>query len=278
MKIVHSVQAMVALREEIPRPLGLVPTMGYLHQGHLGLVRRAKLDNDTVIVSIFVNPTQFGPNEDYGSYPRDLASDMALLEEEGVDLVFAPSAEDMYPFGFDTSVDVGRVARPLEGMARPGHFLGVTTVVTKLFTMFRPDRAYFGQKDGQQVMVIKALNVDLNLGVEVLVLPTVRETNGLAMSSRNVHLTSEERQAAGVLYQALCKAMDLWSHGERYAPTLRYAVGKLIEEEPLASLEYVSVADAQTLQELTVVENSCMVSVAVRFGVARLIDNVILGD
>ena len=196
MRLIHTVAEMSAAQREVPRPLGLVPTMGALHEGHLSLVRRAREENSTAAASIFVNPTQFGPQEDYGSYPRDLDRDLAMLEECGIDLVFLPQPEDMYPPGFDTWVDVDRTASRLEGEARPGHFRGVATVVTKLFTIVRPDRAYFGQKDAQQAQVIRRLNTDLNLGVDPVIMPTVRESDGLAMSSRNAYLNPQEREAA----------------------------------------------------------------------------------
>ena len=264
--------------EACPRPLGLVPTMGALHEGHLALVRRARLENATVVVSIFVNPTQFGPQEDLSTYPRDMERDLALLESEGVDLVYAPTPEEVYPPGFDTWIEPGALANRLEGEARPGHFRGVATVVAKLFNVIGPDRAYFGQKDGQQLAVIRQLVRDLNMAVEIVAVPTVRDADGLALSSRNAYLTPEERQAAPVVYRALSEAQQLWEGGERNAGKLREAVRQILESEPLLQgIDYVSVADGETLAELERLEGPAMVSTAVRLGRTRLIDNVMLG-
>lgn len=261
-----------------PRPLGLVPTMGALHEGHLTLVRRAREENATVAASIFVNPTQFGANEDLATYPRDMERDLALLEAEGVDLVYAPAPEEVYPPGFDTWVEPGALAERLEGAARPGHFRGVATVVTKLFNVVNPDRGYFGQKDGQQLAVIRQLVRDLNLGVEIVAVPTVRDADGLALSSRNAYLTREQREAAPVIYRALSEARDLWSRGETNAETLRLAARKILGDEPLIEeIDYVSVADATTLVELAEVDTPALVSTAVRLGRTRLIDNVVVG-
>ena len=262
-----------------PRPLGLVPTMGALHEGHLALVRQARWENATVSVSIFVNPTQFGPQEDLATYPRDMERDLRLLEAEGVDLVYTPAPEEVYPPGFDTWVEPGALANRLEGVVRPGHFRGVATVVTKLFNVVRPDRAYFGQKDGQQLAVIRQLVRDLNLGIEIVAVPTVRDTDGLALSSRNAYLTPEERQAAPVIYRALSRAEDSWRQGANDAELLRSTVRAVLEAEPLIEgIDYVSVADAATLDELERVEGPTMVSVAVRLGKTRLIDNIVLGE
>lgn len=261
-----------------PRPLGLVPTMGALHEGHLALVRRARAENATVAASIFVNPTQFGPQEDLATYPRDMERDLALLEAEGVDLVYAPSAEEVYPPGFDTWVEPGALAERLEGAARPGHFRGVATVVTKLLNVVAPDQAYFGQKDGQQLAVIRQLVRDLNLGVEIVAVPTVRDADGLALSSRNAYLTPEQRAAAPVIYRALSEARNLWLGGEGNAATLRSAVRCILEAEPLIeAIDYVSVADSTSLLELVRVDGPAMVSTAVRMGRTRLIDNVVVG-
>ena len=260
-----------------PRPLGLVPTMGALHEGHLTLVRRARAENATVAVSIFVNPTQFGENEDLSTYPRDMERDLALLEAEGVDLVYAPSPEEVYPPGFDTWIEPGAMAERLEGAARPGHFRGVATVVAKLFNVVGPDRAYFGQKDGQQLAVIRQMTLDLDMGIEIVAVPTVRDADGLALSSRNAYLTQEQRQAAPVIYRALSAARQLWEAGEADAERLRGAVREILQVEPLlAGIDYVSVADASTLEELAQVDGPAMVSTAVRMGETRLIDNVVL--
>ena len=258
--------------------VGLVPTMGYLHDGHLSLVRRARAENDVLAVSIFVNASQFGAEEDYSTYPRDMDRDLALLGAERVDLVFTPPERDIYPPGFDTWVEVGELARRLEGERRPGHFRGVATVVAKLFNIVRPDRAYFGQKDGQQVAVIKRVVADLNMGIDIVVGPTVREPDGLALSSRNVYLTAAQRKAAPVVHRALGRARTLWENGERRGDRLREEVRRILDQEPLVErVDYVSVSDADTLEELEAVQQRAMVSVAVRMGKIRLIDNVLLG-
>ncbi|PZC49013.1 MAG: pantoate--beta-alanine ligase [Chloroflexi bacterium] len=277
MKVIKSVAEMAEAREQAPRPMALVPTMGALHEGHLSLVRRARSEGATVVASVFVNPTQFGPNEDLAAYPRDLERDLALLEQEGVDLVFQPSQEDIYPSGFATTVDVGALGRRLEGEFRPGHFRGVATVVCKLFTIIRPDEAYFGQKDAQQTLVIRRLNADLNLGVNVVVCPSVREADGLAMSSRNAYLGPEERRASTALFRALSAAQARFNGGERDADKLRGAMVQVLRMEPLAQREYVSVSDAETLEELARVDGPALALLAVRIGNTRLIDNVALG-
>jgi pantoate--beta-alanine ligase len=257
--------------------LGLVPTMGALHAGHLSLVARARGENDRALVSIFVNPAQFGPNEDLAAYPRTPENDFHLLESLGVDAVWTPSPGDVYPPGFQTFVTVGNVSAPLEGERRPGHFRGVATVVAKLFNVFEPDRAYFGQKDAQQVAVILRMVSDLAFPVGVVVCPTVREPDGLALSSRNVYLSPDERRAAPVLHRALLAARAAFASGERDADRLRAVVSGTLAAEPLAHPDYVSVADAVTLQELERVVGPALVSLAVRFGGTRLIDNVVLG-
>ncbi len=278
MQVVRTIAEVRAIRRALPGPWGFVPTMGYLHEGHLSLVRRARAENDRVAVSIFVNPAQFGPHEDYDRYPRDLERDLRLLEPLGVDLVFAPSVEEMYPPGFQTWVIVEEVSRPLEGAARPGHFRGVATVVTKLFHIVQPDRAYFGQKDAQQVAVIRRMVQDLNIPVEIVVCPTVREPDGLAMSSRNTYLNPEERRAATVLFRALQAAKARYEAGERDAERLREAMREVIGAEPLARLDYVSVADPETMQELNRVEGRALLSLAVYIGRTRLIDNILLPE
>ena len=279
MRVISDIQEITLVRQEVPRPLGLVPTMGALHEGHLTLVRRAREHNDSVAVTIFVNPSQFGPAEDLEQYPRDLERDLGLLRLEGVDLVFAPRAEDIYPPGFNTWVTVDNLADRLEGAFRPGHFRGVATVVTKLLNLLRPDRAYFGQKDGQQTVVIRQLVRDLDLGLEVVVVPTVRDADGLALSSRNVYLTPQQREAAPVVYRALSRAHEMWRQGGRNGEQLRQAVRSVLEAEPLVErIDYVSVADANTLEELDVAGGPVMVSVAVHLGRTRLIDNIVLGD
>lgn len=277
LRVVHRIAEMRALREELPEPVGFVPTMGALHEGHLALVRRARSENESVIVSIFVNPTQFGPQEDFATYPRDFQRDLNLLRVEGVDVVFAPEAEEMYPPGFSTWVEVEGLTERLEGAFRPGHFRGVATVVAKLFNITSPTRAYFGQKDAQQALVLKRMVADLNFGLELIVVPTVREPDGLAMSSRNVYLTPEERRSATILWRALSEAKKLWEEGERDAERLRRQMRELIQSEPRAQLEYVSVADAESLEELSEIDRPALVSLAVRLGRARLIDNITLG-
>ena len=273
MKTFETVAAFRAACDAAERPLGLVPTMGALHAGHRSLLDRARSDNSTLAASIFVNPTQFGHSEDFSTYPRDRESDLAMMEETGVDLLFTPSVEEMYPEGFETSVDVGRIAERLEGEHRSGHFLGVATVVCKLLSITRPDRAYFGQKDAQQSLVIKRLNTDLNLGAEIVVCPTVREPDGLALSSRNKYLSPKERKAAGVLYRSLKLAEDLVTCD---ANEIRRRMHDLIDTERLATADYVSVADAETLEELDVVDRPALVSVAVHIAATRLIDNILI--
>jgi pantoate--beta-alanine ligase len=253
---------------------GFVPTMGYLHDGHLSLVRLARAAGDRVAVSIYVNPAQFAPTEDLASYPRDLERDLALLRAEGVDLVFTPDDETMYPAGFQTTVTVGEVTRVLEGASRPTHFQGVTTVVAKLLNIVAPDRAYFGQKDAQQVVVVKRMVADLNFDVEIVVGPIVREADGLAMSSRNTRLAPDQRAAAPVLHRALTAGRAALEAGERDGAALRRQMEAVIAAEPLATLDYVSVADPETLAELDAVEDKALLSLAVRFGPVRLIDNM----
>ena len=277
MRVISTNREVFKACREAVKPIGLVPTMGALHAGHLSLVDRARSDNKTVAVSIFVNPTQFGDQDDLKKYPRDLDADLEMLRRRGVDLVYAPAVDDVYPEGFDTWVDVGPLAEKLEGAHRPGHFRGVATVVSKLFNVTRPDRAYFGQKDGQQTVVIQKMARDLDLGVEVVVMPTIREPDGLAMSSRNVQLSQEQRQAAPVVYRALCLAHRLWMDGERKGNTLRRAALAMLESEPrVDAIDYVSVAGMETLEEMCQVEGRIMVSVAVQMGAVRLIDNIVL--
>jgi len=252
--------------------------MGWLHDGHRSLMQRARADDATTIVTIFVNPRQFNEAADYQRYPRNETRDLAVVEEEGIDLVFAPPVEEIYLPGFDTTVSVGAVARPLEGAARPGHFDGVATVVAILFDLVGAERAYFGQKDAQQVMVIRQMARDLAIPTEVIACPTVREPDGLALSSRNVHLQPEERAAAPILRRALLAATARWEAGERSGDRLREAMRETLAEEPLARLDYVSVADGTTLAELDRVEGPALLSLAVRFGDTRLIDNEVLSD
>jgi len=274
MKIINTIAEMRFFRSQITDMVGFVPTMGYLHEGHLSLVKQARIENSVVIVSIFVNPTQFGPGEDYAVYPRDPDRDFDLLQKEKTDVVFMPSVEDMYPLGFNSWVKVDGITERLEGACRPGHFQGVTTVVAKLFNIVEPTRAYFGQKDAQQAVVIKKMVADLNMNLEVVVLPTIREENGLAMSSRNIYLDPEKRKAAIILFKALTLAHQLYNEGERGAEHLRQEMVSLINKEPLAKIDYVSIADLETLEELSTINHSALASIAVRIGSIRLIDNV----
>ena len=263
-------------RQKMPGSVGFVPTMGYLHEGHLCLVRRARAENDTVVASIFVNPTQFGPAEDFAQYPRDPERDLALLTQESVDAVFMPPAEEVYPEAFNTWVEVKGVTERLEGASRPGHFRGVATVVAKLFNIVQPTRAYFGQKDAQQAAVIKKMVADLNMDLDVVVVPTQREPDGLPMSSRNIYLSPEEHRAALVLSRSLNLAQQLWTQGESNAERIRDQMVALIQKEPLVKLEYVSIAHAETLEEVTEIGPPALVSLAARVGKTRLIDNVTL--
>ena len=275
----NKVETVAGLRQELgraARPLGLVPTMGALHAGHMALVHRARQDNETVCATIFVNPAQFGPQEDFSAYPRDMAADLRKLERAGVDVVFAPSPEEMYPDGFDTYVDVGRVAARLEGEHRTGHFRGVATVVCKLLAAARPDRAYLGQKDAQQCVVVKRLNADLDLGAEIVVVPTVREPDGLALSSRNEYLSPPERRAATVLYRALERARSMRGDGVDEAASIRREMRSMIDAEPLARVDYASIADPDTLEELDAATPGALASLAVYIGETRLIDNITL--
>jgi len=251
--------------------------MGALHEGHLALVRAARAENAGVIASIFVNPTQFGPNEDLSAYPRTLDADLTLLEREGVDIVFAPPPSEIYPAGFQTSVEVADVSQGLEGARRPGHFRGVATIVAKLFNLTQPSTAYFGQKDAQQAVVIRRMAADLNFPLEIAILPTMREADGLAMSSRNRYLTPEQRDAAPVVYSALKAAGALYESGERDANKLRAAMIDRLRGEPLAESDYVSIADPLTLIEATGTKDSpVLASLTVKFGTTRLLDNALL--
>lgn len=265
-------------RQESDKSWGFVPTMGYLHEGHLSLVRRAREENGRVAASIYVNPTQFAPTEDLSSYPRDLERDLALLEAENVDLVFTPSDEIMYPTDFQTTILLSDVTKPLEGASRPTHFAGVATVVAKLFNIIQPDRAYFGQKDAQQAVVLRQMVRDLNFDLELIVCPIVREPDGLAMSSRNKYLSPDERKAALILSQSLQQAQSAFEQGERDANTLRRIMTDLITAEPLARLDYVSAANPNTLVELKQIEEKALLSMAVFIGKTRLIDNLLVSE
>jgi pantoate--beta-alanine ligase len=278
MKVLSTITEFKKARQKIKGTVGFVPTMGYLHEGHLTLVRQAKAETNIVVVSIFVNPTQFGRGEDLARYPRDPERDLAMLEKEEVALVFMPSVEEMYPAGFNSWVEVEKVTERLEGAVRPGHFKGVATVVAKLFNIVQPTRAYFGQKDAQQALVIKRIVADLNMNLEVVIAPTVREPDGLAMSSRNTFLNPEERQAALVIWKSLNLVQQLWSQGERNAERVQQQMIAFIQKEPLAQIDYVSIANPETLEELMEIDRPALVSLAVHIGKTRLIDNMILGD
>ena len=266
-----------AARAALPQPVGLVPTMGYLHEGHLSLVRAARAECASVVATIFANPTQFGPQEDLAAYPRNLAGDLALLQAEKVDLVWTPTPDIIYPPDFQTWVTVMEVTQPLEGAKRPGHFRGVATVVSKLFNAVQPQKAYFGQKDAQQVIVIRQMVRDLNFPIEIVVCPTSREPDGLALSSRNVYLDPAQRQAATVLFRALSAAQRAFAGSVTHADDLRHIMTGIIAAEPLARLEYVSCADPDTLAELDGSVTRALLSLAVFIGKTRLIDNVLLG-
>jgi len=276
MKTISSFSEFRAARLALPGPVGFVPTMGFLHQGHLSLVRAARSDCASIVASIFVNPTQFGPNEDLSAYPRDLPRDLEFLEKEGVDLVWTPLTDEMYPDGHQTWVTVTEVTQPLEGAMRPGHFRGVTTVVAKLFNAVQPDKAYFGQKDAQQAAVIRQMVRDLNYPIDIVVCPIVREADGLAMSSRNVYLNPDERSSAPVLSRSIGLAHQMFDQGERDAASIRARMMDLFDQERLARVQYISFADPVTLKELETIGDTALVSMAVYFGKTRLIDNTIL--
>ncbi len=279
MKIVHTI---AEIREFVRQArlagctVGLVPTMGYLHEGHLELMRRARERCGVVVASVFVNPAQFGPNEDLARYPRDLERDARLAEEVGVDVVFNPPVEEMYPPGYCTYVDVERITENMCGASRPGHFRGVATVVTKLFNIVRPDAAFFGQKDAQQALVIRRMAADLNMDLEIVTVPTVREPDGLAMSSRNVYLDPEQRRAALVLAGSLDRAVEAVRAGERDVLQIRRLVEELIRAEPLARIDYVEIYSYPGLEPVERLQGQALLALAVKFGQTRLIDNVIL--
>lgn len=276
MKVINTIAKMRQARKGLDGPIGFVPTMGYLHQGHLSLVRKARSENETVVASIFVNPKQFGPREDLSRYPRDTEQDLEKLVKEKTDIVFMPAGDEMYPPNFNSWVEVAGLTDKLEGLSRPALFRGVTTIVAKLFNIVRPDRAYFGQKDAQQLMVISKMVKDLDMDLEIVSCPTVREPDGLAMSSRNSYLNPDERLAAAVLYRALVLAEQLWSRGEKDAGKIRDEMRRLIEKQPLTEIDYISLADINTLDEMDEIKAPVLVSLAVEIGRTRLIDNTVL--
>ncbi len=277
MNTIERVNQFKTARNQLTGTVGFVPTMGALHEGHMALVRNARAENINVIVSIFINPTQFGPGEDFASYPRNAKRDIEMLQKEGVRIAFMPTPEEIYPEGFNSWVEVKGITDKLEGKARPGHFKGVTTVVAKLLNIVEPDKVYFGEKDAQQLAVIRKMMNDLNINIQLVALPTVREPDGLAMSSRNTRLSPEERKAAVVLWKALGLARSQWEDGQRDAPQMRKTMSALIEKEPLAKIDYISIADPQTLDEVDIVGKTALVSMAVYVGKTRLIDNMVLG-
>lgn len=279
MEIIHDPSAVQHLCEAIRkggRTIGLVPTMGFLHEGHLSLMRRARAENDVLAVSIFVNPTQFGQGEDLDSYPRDLEGDLVRLEGVGADVVFAPRAESIYPKRYRTFVEVVEITEWLCGASRPGHFRGVATVVAKLFNLMKPHRAYFGQKDYQQTVVVRHLVADLNFDLTIVVLPTVREPDGLAMSSRNARLTPDQRRVAPVLYRSLRRSEEQIRGGERNATIILEGMREMIEADPLAQIDYLALCDPDTLKAVDRIEGPILAAVAVRFGHTRLIDNILI--
>jgi pantoate--beta-alanine ligase len=282
MEIINRRQRMASvarkLRREEDKTIGLVPTMGALHEGHLSLVREARRMCDVVVVSVFVNPAQFGPTEDFTRYPRDLTGDTTKLSDYNVDYIFAPAAEEVYPKNFSTYVTVEGLSETMEGAARPGHFRGVATVLTVLFNTVRPDFAFFGQKDAQQTLVVRRLVRDLAFDIEVVVLPTIREQTGLALSSRNAYLTDEQHRAAGVLYRALAQAKEVYMEGERNPKRMAEVVRAQVEAEPLARLEYVGVVDADTMERFDRIpeDRPVLIALAAQVGRTRLIDNVVI--
>jgi pantoate--beta-alanine ligase len=276
MIVTESIADLKKARRSLRGAVGLVPTMGFLHDGHIELVRRSKKDGPNAVATIFVNPTQFGPKEDFASYPRDIPRDLRMLESVGTDIVFIPPPSEMYPPHFSTWVDVEKVTDRLEGAVRPGHFRGVATVCNKLFNLVEPTRAYFGQKDAQQCVVIKRMVADLNMNLEIVIVPTVRESDGLAMSSRNIYLSTDERKAAVVLSKSLALVREMYSKGERDAEKMRQSMISFIRKEPLANIDYVSIADAETLEELDSIKPPALVSLVVKIGKPRLLDNTTL--
>jgi pantoate--beta-alanine ligase len=273
---IDELQSELGAYRKMGKTIGFVPTMGYLHEGHISLVKASKKDNDITVMSIFVNPTQFGPNEDFESYPRDLSGDSKKAEEGGADLIFAPSVQEMYPSGYNTFIDVYGITDKMCGKLRPGHFRGVCTVVAKLFNIVRPDRAYFGQKDAQQVAVIRRMNKDLNMGIEIISCPIIREEDGLAKSSRNVYLNADERKAALILSRTLARATDIIKGGETDISRIKTIMEEDISKEKLAKIDYVEISQADTLEEVSSAAGTLLVALAVKIGNTRLIDNVIV--
>lgn len=276
LKTVSEVREFVKDKKTNGKTIGLVPTMGYLHEGHASLIEKSASQNDITIVSIFVNPTQFGPTEDLDKYPRDLEHDTKVAEKAGADAIFHPTPSEMYPNGYSTYINVENLTAGLCGKSRPTHFRGVTTVVGKLFNITQADRAYFGQKDAQQLAVIKRMVYDLNFNIEIVPCPIVREESGLAKSSRNVYLSDEEKREALVLSRSLKEAERLFNDGERNADILKKRITDIIESSPIANIDYVEIVDFETIQPISEIKGEALVALAVKFGSTRLIDNTIL--
>jgi len=276
MKLIKSIDEMRAIRKMLPAPVGFVPTMGYLHAGHIALVQEARRKCSSVVTSIFVNPTQFGPKEDLSKYPRDLDRDFSLLEKEGVEVVWTPDNTVMYPDGYDTWVTVEAASNTLEGEIRPGHFRGVATIVSKLFNVVQPDQAYFGQKDAQQAWLIKKMVKDLNFDIAINIEPTVREADGLAMSSRNVYLNPEERSAAPLIHEGLAKAHNAFKNGLIEAEKLAEIAASHINSNPLFSIQYIKVVHPESFMPVKTASDGCLILAAAKLGSTRLIDNIIL--
>ena len=278
MRVIHTIEELRSARASLAEPVGLVPTMGYLHQGHLSLVKAAHRDCASVVVSIFVNPSQFGPQEDLARYPRDLDHDLALLQQENVDIVWVPDSKEMYPENYQCWITVENLTKPLEGEIRPTHFRGVITIVAKLFNAVQPQKAFFGQKDAQQAQVISRMVADLNYQIEIKTCPIIREVDGLAMSSRNSYLSHQERQAAPVLYHSLQIAKNAFKQGERHTDIIKQLMMNLFLQEPLAKVQYIACVDPQNFEELATIKDKALILLAVYLGNTRLIDNMFLGQ
>lgn len=273
-KRIKDIRKFIKEKQNEKKTIGLVPTMGYLHEGHLSLIKKSSEDNDITVVSIFVNPTQFGENEDLDQYPKDLNRDIKLAEKTGANVVFAPTVEELYPKGYQTYVNVKKLTQHLCGLKRSGHFKGVTTIVTKLFNIVNPDKAYFGQKDAQQVIVIKRMIKDLNVNIDIITCPIVRESDGLAKSSRNTYLNEEERKQSTVLFLSLMIAKQKIKDGERQAEKIIKTIEKNIKRKSLAKIDYISISNAETLEEIKQIKGEILIALAVKFGTTRLIDNI----
>jgi pantoate--beta-alanine ligase len=280
MKTINTITDVINELKEVrmaDKSIGFIPTMGYLHDGHISLINQAKKENDFVVISIFVNPTQFGEGEDFERYPKDLKRDSILAKDAGVDIIFAPSAKEMYPLGYSSYVEVeGEISQRLCGTSRPSHFKGVTTVVSKLFNIIMPERAYFGQKDAQQLAVIKQMTKDLNFNIQIVGCPIIREEDGLALSSRNVYLTKKERQDALVLSQSLFKSDEMITNGERDVVRIKQFIKDNIEKKYNTIIDYIEIVDADTLRNLEKIQGNVLIALAVKIGQTRLIDNILL--